>query len=193
MPKVVVRLQRALLRLAARTALHRRTASAAQVLADWFVQRPPRRPAARRSRRLANRTAHVEECSIYRRPRSLKPVHRVKRTARQTPLTRQNPEPDPPARESNSGAVGVRWTIRNGRLVTGTSWLSEGRDRGLVDEPERTGPADRIGAVVNPELFVGALGSFLRGRAGDPQLVCDKCEGQPRGQVAEDPRLSHGD
>ena len=35
------------------------------------------------------------------------------------------------------------------------------RCRDSVDEPECTGPVDRVGAVVNPELLVGPLGSFL--------------------------------
>ena len=41
------------------------------------------------------------------------------------------------------------------------SRLPEGRCRGSVDQPKRSGPFDRIGAVVHPELLVGALGSFL--------------------------------
>ncbi len=51
----------------------------------------------------------------------------------------------------------------------------------------------RTDSVTPVPLLVSALGSFLCRRARDPQFVRDQCEGQTRGQVAEDSRLSHGD
>src|SRR3984957_12939073 len=61
------------------------------------------------------------------------------------------------------------------------------------DEPEGAGPADRLGAAVNPELLIDAVGSVFCRRTGDPQLVGDYRERRLRGQVAQDSRLSHGD
>lgn len=49
-----------------------------------------------------------------------------------------------------------------------------------VDELERAGLADCIGAAVNSQLLVGALGLFLCRRAGDAELVGDGRETQLR-------------
>jgi len=55
----------------------------------------------------------------------------------------------------------TRVTCMAARQLT-ASRLREGRCGGSVDQPERAGLLDRVGAVVHPEFLVGALGSFLR-------------------------------
>ena len=68
---------------------------------------------------------------------------------------RDNPGGGLPSQKS--GSAPCVWPLDNRRH----RGCLKGRCRASLDQPERAGPVDCIGAVVHPELLVGAVGSFL--------------------------------
>src|SRR4051794_3335835 len=68
------------------------------------------------------------------------------------------------------------WTGRTGRSRVCRS----------AEDSELPGSADGVGAVVDVELLVHALGALLGGRPGDSELVGDHRERRLRGQQTQD-------